>query len=82
MTTRTGAMAVKSTLNRLELGVMGEAQGDRYHRVERDEDAVRGVFVDAFVSSHDKAPKEVILDFDATNDPVHGGQEGRFFNAF
>ena len=35
MTTRTGAMAVKSTLNRLELGVMGEAQGDRYHRVER-----------------------------------------------
>ena len=43
---------------------------------------MRGVFVDAFVSSHDKAPKEVILDFDATNDPVHGGQEGWFFNAF
>ena len=77
-----GAMAGKSTLNRVELGVQGEAGDDRYHRIEWDEDAIRGMIVDAFISSFEEAPAEIILDFDATDDPVHGGQEGRFFNAF
>jgi len=76
------AMAGKSTLNRLELGVFGEAQGDRYHRIEWRQDDIRGVFVDAFISTFDTPPTEIILDFDATDDPVHGEQEGRFFNAF
>jgi len=77
-----GAMAGKSTLNRIELGVFGEAQDDRYHRIEWDKDAIRGVFVDAFIASYETPPEEIILDFDATDDPVHGEQEGRFFNAY
>lgn len=75
-------MAGKSTLNRLELGIFGEAQDDRYHRIEWDADALRGMFVDAFVASFLRPPEQIILDFDATDGPVHGEQEGRFFNAF
>ena len=40
------------------------------------------VLVDAFIASHSEAPQELILDFDATNDPVHGRQEGRFFHGY
>lgn len=40
------------------------------------------VFVDVFIASHGTAPKEIILDFDATNDPVHGNQAGRFFHGY
>jgi hypothetical protein len=38
--------------------------------------------VDLFVESHKTPPEEVVLDFDATDDPVHGGQEGRFFHGY
>ena len=40
------------------------------------------VFVDQFVASYDRPPKEIVLDFDATDDPVHGNQEGRFFHGY
>lgn len=40
------------------------------------------VLVDTFLASHDKPPKEITLDFDATDDPVHGKQEGRFFQGY
>lgn len=43
---------------------------------------IAGVFVEAFIASHTTAPKEIILDFDATNDPVHGNQVGRFFHGY
>lgn len=43
---------------------------------------VMELMVDVFIESHVKAPKEVVLDFDATDNPVHGLQEGRFFNAY
>jgi len=48
------------------------------------ETAVRisGLLVEQFISSFKKAPKELILDFDATDDPVHGKQEGRFFHGY
>ena len=38
--------------------------------------------VDAFVESHESAPEEIVLDLDATDDPIHGQQEGRFFHAY
>jgi hypothetical protein len=38
--------------------------------------------VDLFVEAHDRAPSEIILDLDATDDPVHGEQEGRFFHGY
>jgi hypothetical protein len=40
------------------------------------------VLVDVFVESHPRAPEEIILDFDATDDAVHGRQEGRFFHGY
>jgi hypothetical protein len=40
------------------------------------------VFVEAFISSHRRSPKQIILDFDATDDRVHGTQEGRFFHGY
>ena len=40
------------------------------------------VFVEQFIASHDAAPAEIVLDFDATDDPVHGRQEGRFFHGY
>ena len=40
------------------------------------------VLVDQFIASYRQPPKEIILDFDATDDAVHGQQEGRFFHGF
>jgi hypothetical protein len=40
------------------------------------------VFVETFIASHKRPPKELILDFDATDDRVHGNQEGRFFHGY
>jgi len=42
--------------------------------------AINAIFVEQFIASHAVAPKQIILDFDATDDAVHGGQEGRFFH--
>jgi hypothetical protein len=41
-----------------------------------------GALVETFIASHAQAPKELILDFDATDDAVHGNQEGRFFHGY
>jgi hypothetical protein len=43
---------------------------------------LNSLLVDLFIESHDTPPEEVILDFDATDDPVHGRQEGRFFHGY
>ena len=40
------------------------------------------VIVEQFIASHPQPPKELVLDFDATNDPLHGNQEGRFFHGY
>lgn len=40
------------------------------------------VLVEAFIASHEHPPEELVLDFDATDDPVHGRQEGRFFHGY
>ena len=40
------------------------------------------VFIEQFLTAHRRPPKEIVLDFDATDDPVHGTQEGRFFHGF
>ncbi len=44
--------------------------------------AVNQVLVEQFIASHAKAPAVLILDFDATDTPVHGKQEGRFFHGY
>src|SRR5271166_726057 len=71
--------AGKSTLNRLELS--GEI-ATRYHKISHDPAAIEALFVDLFLETHARAPKEIVLDLDATDDPLHGHQEGRFFHGY
>jgi len=72
-------VAGKSTLNRLELSKL---QPTRYHKISHNPAAIRGLLVDAFLEAHERTPKQVILDLDATDDPLHGEQEGRFFHGY
>ena len=72
-------LAGKSTLNRLEHGPEGP---DRYRRVAHDPAAIEALFVDLFLEAHARAPSRIVLDLDATDDPIHGRQEGRFFHAY
>ena len=73
-------LAGKSTLNRLEHGLKGRA--GRYHKLEVDEAALETVFLDLYVAAHKTAPKRIVLDLDATDDPLHGNQEGRFYHGY
>ncbi len=72
-------LAGKSTLNRLEHAPEG---ADRYHRIGHDPAAIESLFVELFLDAHDKAPARITLDLDATDDPIHGRQEGRFFHGY
>jgi hypothetical protein len=74
------ALAGKSTLNRLER--TPAAPSARYHKVVYDAEAIPLVFVDHFVDSHRRPPARIVLDLDATDDPLHGQQEGRFFHGY
>lgn len=40
------------------------------------------MFIDVFIESYNKAPDRIVLDIDATDDPLHGNQEGRFFHGY
>jgi hypothetical protein len=72
-------VAGKSTLNRLELS---RERATRYHKVSHDPAAIEGLFVTLFLEAHKTPPREIILDLDATDDPLHGHQEGRFFHGY
>jgi hypothetical protein len=74
------ALAGKSTLNRLER-TPAEATA-RYHKIVYDGAAISGVFIDHFLDSHGRPPGRIVLDLDATDDPLHGQQEGRFFHGY
>ena len=76
------ALASPSTLNRLELGEPERARRSRYKRIVARPEALDELLVELFVESHRRAPREVWLDLDATDDPVHGHQEGRFFHGY
>ena len=72
-------VAGKSTLNRLELSKL---EPTRYHKISHNPVAIRNLFVDLFIEAHGRAPRQIILDLDATDDPLHGEQEGRFFHGY
>ncbi len=74
------ALAGKSTLNRLEHAPSGEPT--RYHRIGHNAGAIEALFVTLFLEAHKSPPKQIILDLDATDDPLHGQQEGRFFHGY
>jgi Transposase DDE domain group 1 len=77
-------VAGKSTLSRLEHAPQeGVAFGPpRYHKISHDREAIAELFVTLFLEAHARPPKRIILDLDATDDPLHGHQEGRFFHAY
>ena len=72
-------LAGQSTLNRLELG---GPELTRYHRIAWDGAKIEALFVDLFLEAPQHPPKQIILDLDATDDPLHGHQEGRFFHGY
>ena len=74
------ALAGKSTLNRLELHPHSGV--DRYHKIVPDSEAIERLWVQLFLEAHAATPSEIILDLDATDDPLHGHQEGRFFHGY
>jgi len=76
------ALAGKSTLNRLELSEPDKAAGERYKRIALDCEKVDRLLVDVFLEAHAEAPDSITIDLDATDDPIHGGQEGRFFHGY
>ena len=73
------ALAGKSTLNRLELG---RPVPSRYHRIDHDAAAIERQFVDCMLEAHAQPPERIVLDLDATDDALHGNQEGRFFHGY
>jgi hypothetical protein len=72
-------VAGKSTLNRLELS---RPVATRYHKISHEPAAIENLFVALFLEAHRTAPKQITLDLDATDDPLHGDQEGRFFHGY
>jgi hypothetical protein len=72
-------VAGKSTLNRLELSTRTPT---RYHKIAHDPGAIEGLLVTLFLQAHKTPPREIILDLDATDDPLHGHQQGRFFHGY
>ena len=72
-------LAGKSTLNRLELS---RPEPTRYHKISVEAAAVEALLVALFLEAHPTAPAQIVLDLDATDDPLHGQQEGRFFHGY
>jgi len=75
-------LAGSSTLNRLELSTPESAHGDRYKKIAARPEAFDRLLVDLFLESCQKPPREIWLDLDATDDPLHGHQQGRFFHGY
>jgi hypothetical protein len=75
-------LAGKSTLNRLELTPVGSPAAERYHKISYCAEALDELLVDLFLEAHRRAPREIVLDLDATDTPLHGQQEARFFHGY
>ena len=73
------AVAGKSTLNRLELS---RPEATKYHKIAHDPAAIERLFVELFMDANERPPRQIVLDLDATDDVLHGRQEGRFFHGY
>lgn len=76
----TGQLAGKSTLNRLEHA--GKIGLDRHHKLDHDVRAIERLPVEIFLDAHREPPVRIVIDLDATDDPLHGSQEGRHFHGY
>jgi hypothetical protein len=81
---RCAPLAGKSTLNRLEQAMHGtvEVSEQRYVKVCVQPKQMESLLVEIFLEQVGKAPKQIILDLDVSDDPVHGNQEQAFFNGY
>jgi hypothetical protein len=76
------AIAGKSTLNRLELTPEDANENSRYKKIVADSGKIDELMLTLFIESYKSAPSEVVLDIDATDDPLYGNQEGRYFHGY
>jgi hypothetical protein len=74
------ALAAHSTLNRLELSA--QSLDWRYHKIQVQPEEVEELLIKRGVKAIPRKSAEIVLDFDATDDPLHGSQEGAYFNGF
>ena len=75
-------LAGSSTLNRLEPSPAEQAAADCYKRIAADPDAMDRLLVEAFLDSRQKPPEAIYLGLDATDAPLHGHREERFFHGY
>jgi hypothetical protein len=73
------SLASAATLNRLELA---SHRAGRYHKVHVDAERIEALLLRCGVQSLRRGQREVVIDLDATDDPLHGQQEGRFFHGY
>ena len=74
--------AGKSTLNRLELTPADADHSARYKKITLDFEAADQTLVELYIQSQRRCPEEIVIDLDATDDRLHGNQEGRFFHGY
>lgn len=74
------ALAAHATLNRLELSA--QATDDRYKKIVPHPEAIEDFIIEQGVKAIPKKSKEIVIDFDATDDPLHGNQEGAYFHGY
>jgi hypothetical protein len=76
------SLAGKSTLNRLELTPVGADEKSRYKKIVARHRDIDAFFVEMFLALNPDSPPQIVLDLDATDDPIHGHQLGRFFHGY
>jgi len=76
------ALASPSTLERMELSLAAVEPDERYRKIAYDQSEIDEFFVAHFLDAHPEPPELIVLDLDATDDPLHGNQEGRFFHGY
>lgn len=73
-------LAGKSTLNRLELGA--QSKEGHYRKIQANAEKIEDLLVETGVKAIPRKSEVIVLDFDATDDPLHGDQEGKFFHGY
>jgi hypothetical protein len=73
-------LAGKSTLNRLELGA--QSTHGHYRKIQANAEEIEDLLLETGVKAIPRKSEVIVLDFDATDDPIHGDQEGRFFHGY
>lgn len=74
------SLAGKSTLNRLESA--DASRENRYKKIVFEGEKIENLFVEIFLDSFDKAPQKLTIDLDATEDEIHGNQEGKYYSGY